>query len=57
MERVVSTFRNELNDCLPREEWNDAVIFQHGSMIVLSLFERDQTNFPRCKATTSFAIG
>ena len=42
LEQVVSTFRNELNDCLRREEWNDAVIFQHGVMRVLNLFERDQ---------------
>ena len=42
LEQVVSTFRNELNDCLRREEWNDAVIFQHGVMRVLNLFEGNQ---------------
>ena len=39
----MSTFRNELNDCLRREEWNDAVIFQHGVMRIFNLFEGNQT--------------
>ena len=43
LEQVVSTFRNELNDCLGREKWNDAVIFQRGVMRVLNLFEGNQT--------------
>ena len=36
MEQVLSTFRNKPNVCLEREEWNDAVIFQHGLMRILN---------------------
>ena len=43
LSQIVSTFRNELNDCLRREEWNDAVLFQNGVVRVLNLVERDQT--------------
>ena len=41
--QVLFTFRNERNDCLEREEWNDAVIFQHGVMTILHAFGNIET--------------
>ena len=35
--QVVTTFRNELNNCLEREQWNDATVFQSGVMRALNL--------------------
>ena len=43
MEQVLSTFRNEPNVCLEPEEWNDAVIFQHGVMRILNAFGNIET--------------
>ena len=43
MEQVLSTFRVEINSCLEREEWSDAVVFQNGVMRILNAFGRNET--------------
>ena len=40
--QVVTTFRNELNNCLEREQWNDATVFQSGVMRALNLANQYQ---------------
>ena len=55
--QVLSTIRNERNDCLEREEWNDAVIFQHGVMRILHAFGNSETSFLRGEARTLSAVG
>ena len=40
--QVTMTFRNELNDCLRREQWSDAAVFQRGVMQVLDLVNQYQ---------------
>ena len=42
MEQVLSTFRVEINSCLEREEWSDAVVFQNGVMRILNAFGRNE---------------
>ena len=40
--QVTMTFRNELNDCLRREQWSDAAVFQRGVMQALDLVNQYQ---------------
>ena len=40
--QVSLTFRNGLNDCLRREQWSDAAIFQRGVMQALDLVNQHQ---------------
>ena len=52
LEQVVSTFRNELNDCLHREEWNDAGCDENSQFVW-----KEPNRFSRCKARSLSAIG
>ena len=40
--QVTMTFRHELNDCLRREQWSDAAVFQKGVMQALYLVNQHQ---------------
>ena len=47
--QVTMTFRNELNDCLYREQWSDAAVFQRGVMQALDLVNQHQPVPPELK--------
>jgi hypothetical protein len=54
--QVTMTFRNELNDCLRREQWSDAAVFHRGVMQILALVNQHQPVSMELKRDLFYAL-